>query len=194
LLPHSIKARWVAGLTTNYGTFRGWVRQRLAHIAYVFGRYRGLTELPSLPSDRLVFVCLGNINRSAFAAEVARRQGLNAVSIGLSTTTGACATPMAIAQAARQGYKLDLHRATHMDDYRIETTDLLVAMEARHVDWLVARGVSRQSIVLLGAWSTPQRLHLHDPHTLSASYFSTCFTLIESAVINLASHWPRPAA
>jgi protein-tyrosine phosphatase len=194
LLPHSIKARWVAGLVTNHGTFRGWVRQCLAHGAYLFGRYRGLTELPSSASGRLVFVCLGNINRSAFAAEVARRQGLNAVSIGLSTTTGARATPMAIAQAARQGYELAQHRATHMDDYRAESTDLLVAMEARHVDWLVARGISRRSIVLLGAWSTPQRLHLHDPHTLSASYFSTCFTLIESAVINMASDWPRPSA
>lgn len=194
MLPNSIKARWVAGLSTNYGTFRGWVRQCLAQWAYLLGRYKGLTELPSIAGGRLVFVCLGNINRSAFAAEVARRQGLDAISIGLSTTTGACATPMAIVQAARQGYVLDLHRATHMDDYSGEATDVFIAMEARHVDWLMARGIPRRSIVLLGAWSTPQRLHLHDPHTLSASYFSTCFTLIESAVINLVAHWPRPSA
>jgi protein-tyrosine phosphatase len=190
LQPNSIIVRWGAGLNTNYGTLRGWVRQCLAQVAYVLGRYEGLTELPGMPGRRLVFVCLGNINRSAFAAEVARRQGLPAVSIGLSTTTGACATPLAIAQATRQGYALEAHRATDMADYRFDTQDLLVAMEARHVERLMAQGVPRQSIVLLGAWSTPQRLHLHDPHTLSAAYFSTCFTLIESAVINMAASWP----
>jgi protein-tyrosine phosphatase len=39
---------------------------------------------------RLVFVCLGNINRSAFGHVVAAGLGVRVVSIGLSTpTTGA---------------------------------------------------------------------------------------------------------
>lgn len=185
----SLTARWSSAITINFGTFRGWVRQQLAQVSYLLGRYEAQTRLP-LKVDRLVFVCLGNINRSAFGAEVARRIGLKAVSIGLSTTTGAPATPMAIAQAACQGFSLGEHRATNLTDYAYQDGDLLIAMEARHVERLVAKGIPRDAIILLGAWSRPQRLHLHDPHTLSAEYFSTCFTLIESAVRKLGGELP----
>ena len=172
------------GVTTNFGTFKGWVRHQLANISYVFGRYEEQTRLPSRV-DRLVFVCLGNINRSAFGAEVARGIGLHAVSIGLSTTTGAPATPLAIAQAQCQGFCLTEHRATNLSDYVYQEGDLLIAMEARHVERLAAHGMPRSAIILLGAWARPWRLHLHDPHTLSPAYFATCFTLIESAVREL---------
>lgn len=179
--------RWQQTLHRNHGTFRGKVRKLLAQLQYFFGYLESWTTVKRGPTPRLVFVCLGNINRSAFGAAVAKTIGLHAVSVGLSTTTGAPATPMAIAQAAKQGYDLSEHFATDLSDYQALPGDLLLAMEVRQVRALVERGYAAQSIVLLGAWASPQRIHLHDPHTLSAAYFSTCFTLIESAVRNLAA-------
>jgi len=67
--------------------------------------------------DRLVFVCLGNINRSAFAEQVARSLSANTCSIGLSTTTGAPAFDKAIETAPLFGLDLSHHRATNLKDY-----------------------------------------------------------------------------
>jgi protein-tyrosine phosphatase len=41
-------------------------------------------------------------------------------------------------------------------------------------------------IALLGTWARPHRPHLHDPITLSADYFETCYITIDQAVRNLA--------
>ena len=169
----------------NYGTFRGLIRSMLAQIEWVLGRVEGYTRLDAGQVRRLVFVCLGNINRSAFADEVAQSLGANTFSIGLSTQTGLPAFHKAVKTAAGLGVDLNMHRATDIKDYQFETGDLLLAMEIRHAKQLVASGIPEKSIVLLGYWATPRRIHLHDPHTLSDSYFKTCFTLINSAVSNI---------
>lgn len=166
----------------NYGTWRGGVRVLIGEIDWIAGRLVAWTPARLERPERLVFVCLGNINRSAFAAEVARRHGLACVSIGLETATGLPAYDMAVVQARAMGYDLGAHRATAFPDYEWTAGDLLLAMEVRHVRRLRDLGIPSRSIALLGHWASPRRIHLHDPHTLSAAYFATCFALIESAV------------
>ncbi|MGQ5522095.1 arsenate-mycothiol transferase ArsC [Chitinimonas sp. PSY-7] len=170
---------------TNYGTFRGWVRHLLAQIELVTGRVDHWVGLNPAKVQRLVFVCLGNINRSAFAEGVARSRGGRVCSLGLATTTGAPAFKLALQTAPRFGIDLGKHAATHIGDYEYQEGDLLLVMEIRHAKQLVAYGIPIGAIALLGAWATPKRIHLHDPHTLSERYFYTCFTLIHVAVINL---------
>jgi protein-tyrosine phosphatase len=184
--PDKLRDRLAAVTRANHGTFRGFVRATLAQIEYVAGRLRPHTQLEGAPFQRLVFVCLGNINRSAFAEQVARQLGCQCASFGLSTTTGAPAFHMAIANAPHFGVDLSHHKATDMKDYRFDDGDLLLVMEVRHARRLVAAGIPERSIALLGHWASPQRIHLHDPHKLSDAYFRTCFTLIRSAVHGLA--------
>lgn len=172
-------------LAGNYGTLRGFVRMTLGQIEFILGRLDTHLQPDARQIKRLVFVCLGNINRSAFAEWVARAQGATACSIGLSTTTGAPAFDTAIKTASEFGVDLSAHVATDIADYRYETGDLLVAMEIRHVKQLLNRDIPARAIALLGNWSTPQRFHLHDPYTLSDAYYRTCFTLIYSAVGHL---------
>ncbi|MEP6587732.1 MAG: hypothetical protein ABJA84_03110 [Polaromonas sp.] len=157
----------------------------LAQTEFVMGQLDVHTRPDARRVDRLVFVCLGNINRSAFAEQVARALGANTCSIGLSTTTGAPAFHTAVAMAPQFGVDLTHHRATNLTDYSFRSTDLLLTMEIRHARQLAAAGIPKESIALLGHWSSPHRIHLHDPHTLSDDYFRTCFTLINSAVYGL---------
>ena len=166
----------------NHGTWRGLVRTTLAQFEFVTGRLAPFLQCSPTQVDRLVFVCLGNINRSAFADGVARSLGVNTCSIGLSTTTGTPAFSKAVATAPEFGIDLASHRATDLRDYQFRAGDLLLVMEVRHARRLVAAGLPAASIVLLGHWAAPHRVHLHDPHTLSDAYFRTCFTLIHSAV------------
>lgn len=173
----------------NFGTFRGWVRHALAMAQWYAGGLDHAVQ-PDLGSTRrLVFVCLGNINRSCFAEAVARREGATCTSFGLSTTTGAPAFERAIGTAVRHGIDLSQHQATDLKDYRPEPGDLLLVMEVRHLGRLRASGLGHIPVALLGAWSYPRRLHLHDPHKLSEAYFLSCFSIIESATRALVHEW-----
>lgn len=177
-------------IALNYGHWRGAIRLGLAQAEWMLGRLDPWLGPDPRQVRRLVFVCLGNINRSAYADAVARELGANCVSFGLATTTGTSAFSMAVTQASRFGISLDDHRATDFTDYRYADGDLLLAMEVRHVHRLIALGLPSQAIALLGYWATPRRLHLHDPHLLPEPYFATCFTIIESAVRRLVAQYP----
>jgi len=169
-------------LRTNHGTLRGWVRYLLGQIEGIAGpgeRYRLL--IPQEVS-RLVFVCLGNINRSAFAQAVAQTAGAYGVSVGLSTTTGVSATDQAREVSAELGFSLDTHQATNFADFQALPGDLFIVMELRHAHRLAAHGIPPQQIILLGHWARPMRYHIHDPQTLSTEYFRSCFAVILPAV------------
>jgi protein-tyrosine phosphatase len=174
---------WSAG----HGTWRGWVRHLLAKAAWRLGLLRSISSGRRMPAGRLVFVCLGNINRSAFGAAMARQLGEPAVSIGLSTDTGTGATPMAVAEARSRGVDLASHRATDIRDFEGRDDDVYLVMEIRHARQLLARGIPASRVCFLGLWSDQQRVHVHDPHTLSEAYFHTCFGIIESAVRRLVA-------
>lgn len=182
----SAKAR-ISGLVSgNFGTHRGLVRLLLGEAEYLAGRLNGFLQPDLQHTRRLVCVCLGNINRSPFAENIATSLGLHAASIGLSTSTGAPAFATAVSTARHFDIDLTAHRAKDFTDYKHAEGDLLLAMEIRHAHRLLALGVPEKAIALLGHWATPHRIHIHDPHTLSDAYFRTCFTIIQSAVRELA--------
>lgn len=183
--PPGALSRWRAHVDANHGTWRGWVRSLLAEAEYGIGRLDPFLAPDLSQVSRLVFVCLGNINRSAFAEQVAAGLGLNSCSIGLSTTAGAPATVPARQHAPRFGCSLERHRATRLQDHQPRDGDLLLVMEVRHARALLALGHRPDHITMLGHWASPRRLHLHDPHTLSNAYYESCFTLIRSAVEGL---------
>jgi len=172
-------------IQTNYGTHRGLVRLLLAHAEFALGRVEQFCGRDLPGAQRLVFVCLGNINRSCFAEHLARLHGARAVSFGLSTSTGAPAFHKAVDLAPRFGVDLTGHAAINVEDYSYEEGDFLFCMEIRHARALVARGFPAGNVRLLGRWATPMRVHIHDPLTLAERYFLTCFTTIHSAVMNL---------
>ncbi|MCU7375663.1 hypothetical protein PEC18_33815 [Paucibacter sp. O1-1] len=180
----------LAALTRcNFGTFRGYVRTLLGEAEFLLGRLDAHLH-PAAPEQvqRLVFVCLGNINRSAFANAVAERLGLRTCSIGLATTTGAPAFHLAVQTAREFGYSLEAHSATDLSDHQRQDGDYYLVMEVRHLHRLVKAGIPRHRIGFLGHWSRPHRIHLHDPHTLSEEYFQTCFAQLHAAVHCLSSH------
>ena len=65
----------------NYGTWRGAVRLALAHAEVATGLSGAIVPDPA-KVRRLVFVCHGNICRSAYADVLARRAGMNVASFG----------------------------------------------------------------------------------------------------------------
>lgn len=187
---HDMKAghyasRWLNLINTNYGTYRGLVRHALGQTEYLLGRVDEYLRIDPVSIVRLVFVCQGNVNRSAFASAVARVLSVKAVSIGLSIDTGTRCSGPAIDVAKMFNICLDAHTATSLYDYEYQKGDLLCVMEIRHVKYLIRQGLPREAMCLLGNWARPRRIHIHDPATLSNEYFVTCFAIIYTAVVNL---------
>jgi protein-tyrosine phosphatase len=180
------------GINRRYGTHRGWVRLELARMEARLGRIEPFLHWQPQGVKRLVFVCLGNINRSAYGHVYTRSlTDFPIVSMGLSTHTGAPATDQARKEALSRGQSLEAHTATDMSDYQWQEGDLLLAMEIRHAHKLREKYGEHAQILLLGSLTKKRFIHLHDPHTLSDAYFTTCFDRIEEACQRLVSDLPK---
>lgn len=178
----------------NYGTWRGAVRLALAHGELLTGLSGAVPPDPA-KVQRLVFVCHGNICRSAYADVRARRAGMNVASFGLSTSSGKPAWPAVSQIAATRGVDLSAHRTTRIEDYVPLPGDYLLGMETRHLRKLAAHpltaGLPRG---LLGAYGDPKVPHLHDPYKLDPAYMEVCLTRIERGVEGLVRRYPGATA
>ncbi|WP_066515468.1 arsenate reductase/protein-tyrosine-phosphatase family protein [Sphingobium cloacae] len=177
-------------IRSRFGTFRGLIRLALSYPQAVLRLAEERRPDPARVR-RLVFLCQGNICRSAFAEAAARSAGLRAASFGLSAASGRGAHGPAIAAAAALGHDLSAHRAADIRDYVPEEGDLLLAMEVRQLHRLAADPRLRdRPRLLLGRWTRPALPHLHDPYGLDDRYMTQCLARIEKAVGALVNTFP----
>jgi protein-tyrosine phosphatase len=142
---------------------------------------------------RLVFVCRGNICRSALSAEVARSLGAPAVSFGLETERGKPADPGMLAAARHLGFALEGHRTSPIADYAPLDGDLLAVYELGQLQQLRAR-LPEADIRPLGRWARPPRAYIHDPYGNTPEYYDRSCRLIAAATTALVREYQRAAA
>ncbi len=177
-------------ITSNFGTLRGLVRLGLAYGEVAQGA-AGISKPDPAAVRRLVFVCHGNICRSAFADVVARKAGMRVASFGLSTDAGKGAHPPAIAAATALGFDMRAHRTTRAGDFVPEPGDYLLGMETRQLRRMAGMAhLASTPRGLLGQYASPPFPHLHDPYALDPAYMPVCLKRIERAVANLAERYP----
>ena len=116
-----------------------------------------VSRLPRAP--RLLFVCHGNILRSAAAEAVAARMVLvgdlpapaTMSSAGTHAVDGRPADPRGIAVARELGVQLDTHRARRLCSEQVAAADLILAMDVVNEAEIVARFPDAEDkVVLLG--------------------------------------------
>jgi protein-tyrosine phosphatase len=177
-------------IDARFGTYRGAIRLALSYLQVRSGQ---AWIKPPVAADvrRLVFVCHGNICRSAFADVVARGTGLNVASFGLSTSADMPAHPPAVAAAAQLGHDMAAHRTMRVEEYQPVTGDLLLAMEVRHLEKMANnQKIADVPRTLLGLWASPKMPHLHDPYELDPAYMEVCLRRIERTIPALVSAFP----
>lgn len=163
-------------IVSRYGSFRGMVRLGLSHVQAALLPQADLSMV-----ERLVYVCRGNICRSAYADAVTRRLGFETASFGLRTATGRPAHDPVIAEAERRGIELTSHQALAVEDFVPATGDLYLLMEVRQIAELRRLpGFADASLDLLGRFGG--RPHLHDPYGLGPSFTATSLRDIERSV------------
>jgi len=154
----------------------------------------------------VLFVCQGNVNRSALAEEALRRQpagsGLRLSSAGLLGETGRRPSPLSAAVAAEFGVDLQAHRSTGLTAELLQDADLIVVMDRAQFGAVCRlHPGSFGRIVLLASFhedpDTP--LDIADPQGQSADTFRQVYRTVLGAVQGLALRlgqppWAPPAA
>jgi protein-tyrosine phosphatase len=174
-------------LVERYGSRRGFVRTYWHRLLYLLGKYRKYRQIDWSAIDRVIFVCKGNIYRSAFAEAVARSLGIEAISCGISTIVDAPANGNAIQVAGEIGYDLKEHKSTPIMYLVLKKSDLLVGMEPWHADFFDRHLYREHYRTLLGLWLRPASPCIPDPYGCPSAYCRACFTHIEKSVNEIAT-------
>ena len=160
-------------------------------------RYHLLAKnIPAGCINHVIFVCKGNICRSAFAEYYLRRQLPNGVltveSCGIDVDQGIFSPPEAVKIA--KDYQLDLesHRSKGLASLDVTNADLIIPMEYRQYLQLKALYPAQTGkIHLLSRFAPwPERLfcNINDPYGAGVKEFRRCFRRIIRALEGLKSH------
>ena len=173
------QARRLAG---RYGSITGYAQTLLHRALFHAGRYRSYQHVDWGVVSRVVFVCKGNICRSAYAHAVAEAKGKNVISCGINAVDDGPADQEAIRMAEQSGFDLKQHRTKSLQGVVLVDTDLVVAMEPWQADFVSRHPSGRYQCTLLGLWGKPVLPHIQDPYGLQTEYFKRCFRYIEDTV------------
>lgn len=169
-------------LWDRYGGRRALLRHLASAFQMRLGGFREYQAIDWLEVRRLVFVCKGNICRSAYA-EARASLSFPAVSFGIEASSDAAADASAISHAAARHVSLSAHRTTSLKAFAHRPGDLLVCMEPPQAKIVVKHfaGCAPQ-VTLLGLWTRPARPWLFDPYGSADGYWRTCLDTIDSGI------------
>ena len=169
-------------ISKNFGTKKGYLKYLYYQLIFRLGKYSSFKNIDFNKVDRIIFVCKGNICRSAFADQMARSLGLNAISCGINAIKDGKANETAIKIAWEKGIDLCVHKTTPLSEVKPQHGDLYICMEPNQIK--VVRSYANESgaYTLLGLWGDHKRAFLQDPYGLSIDYYRKCFELIEYSV------------
>jgi protein-tyrosine phosphatase len=131
----------------------------------------------------ILIVCTGNICRSPMADVMLRAQlpGRHVRSAGTGAHAGEPATDEAIAVMKAHGYDLSAHRGRQATQALLGSSDLILAMDQSHVDWINRRYPQlRGRVHKLLKWHDNR--DVEDPYGMPQSYFEQTFVEIEMGI------------
>lgn len=155
---------------------------------------------PPVPHEveSILFVCLGNICRSPFAAALATRRlaelglvGVRCDSAGIRTTQGARPPQEAVEVSTAYQLSIEGHRPQLLTRELVEANDLIVVMEAGQLHHVrESYPDAAASVVLLSLFDAMvtrgfERYHIVDPFGQPRSAFDACYGRIDRALTPL---------
>ncbi|MCC7181524.1 MAG: hypothetical protein IT177_24310 [Acidobacteria bacterium] len=196
--PRSLAERAITSLLTNPVAMA--VKRPLRDLAWTV---RGASlKNPPLPArvESILFVCLGNICRSPFAAVLASErfkqhggEHIRCASAGIRTTQAARSPKAACDVAATYGLSLVDHRPQTVTRELMASHDLIVVMEAAHLLELrasypdVAERVVLLSLFDREAMPGYERYNIADPFSRPRAAFEACYERIDRALSSMVS-------
>ena len=173
------------------------------YVRRIVSRVRARAALPRFDHGSpvpLLFVCHGNVMRSAVAAAMFRskvkgtKRTFVVQSAGTHARSGSPADPRMCAAAALAGISLDSHRATPISVALVHDAHAIFVMDYLNEAELLARVPSaRSKVYLLGTFGpSPQRApEISDPFMSDADASCQCARQIEACVGGLVAALER---
>ncbi|EGV27682.1 hydrolase, exosortase system type 1 associated [Thiorhodococcus drewsii AZ1] len=144
-------------------------------------------------ASHVLFLCYGNINRSAIAEVLARAHfppRLTICSAGFHPQAGRRADPVMASVAQQQGYDLSASRSQCLTPAMAAAADLIFVMEVEHLRRIRRElpAASAKTFLLAGA-AEPQRAcrDIADPFGHSHATYEGCFAMIAACIGAMAS-------
>jgi protein-tyrosine phosphatase len=196
MLPNSwLRALQQRGIIFRLGLRAGWIYSGLRRSDARGVHTANQRQVP--PSARsFVFVCFGNIMRSAMAEFLMRKalrekgmeQNVQIVSAGLHATAGKEAHPWAQEAAADLGISLSGHRAKPLTREMVEQADCVLAMDFQNkAELLTLYPEAREKIFMLSAYAEGpwQYREIPDPYLGDLEATRYCGQQLRTCVQNL---------
>ena len=142
------------------------------------------------PIKHVIFVCKGNICRSAFAEHYLKKNihagDCRIESCGLDCDQGTSSPKEAIRAAGEFGVNLSHHRAKGLASCSFEDADLILPMEFNHYQRLQKLFPAQSSKIRLLREFAPLPegflCNIHDPYGLEEKEYRHCFRMLQKAV------------
>ncbi len=145
-------------------------------------------------AESMLFMCYGNINRSALADVMVRAYaedtGLSIHSAGFHQESGRPADPVMVEIAADHGVDMSALRSTAVTEEQLRRSDIIFVMEKRHFDRIVEmRPDVANKTFLLGAYPGAEAgpAEIEDPYGRSRAAYLRCFEHISGAIDHVKS-------
>lgn len=171
-------------VANQYGSKRGLLNSWKFKLKQSLGLYSDASGKQLSETRRLVFICSGNICRSALGEYVAKEASFPAVSFGLHCRGGDPAFEKTLDYGRKHHYPIDNHLSANIKDYQPQAGDLLVIMEPQH---LVETNLLLPDVnkFLLGFMANPKNVYIHDPYSTNEAFFEACMDGIATATRSL---------
>jgi protein-tyrosine phosphatase len=159
---------------------------------YKLGAYRQYSQPDWGQVKRLVYVCMGNINRSAYGEAKAKSLGMTSSSCGINADETKGASDEAIRNGDSRNIDLRAHHCKSIYNFGLQSGDLILAVEPAHlkaIEEILHAGNTQNPVptqlTLLGLWATYPNPFLQDPICRSDTYFQACFDKIDQATCRI---------
>jgi predicted ATP-grasp superfamily ATP-dependent carboligase/protein-tyrosine-phosphatase len=150
---------------------------------------RGEVSAAISRAESMLFLCYGNINRSALADVMVRAyaedSGISVISAGFHSEEGRPADPVMVEVAAEFDLEMSSIRSTCVTQQQLHDSDIIFVMEKGHYDKLIAIDSSiAHKIYLLGAHNTGANhsVEIQDPYGRAREVYLACYNQIVEAV------------
>jgi protein-tyrosine-phosphatase/predicted ATP-grasp superfamily ATP-dependent carboligase len=150
---------------------------------------RGEVSAALSRAESMLFLCYGNINRSALADVMVRAyaedSGIAVASAGFHPEEGRPADPVMVDVAAQFNLEMSNTRSACVTEQQLHDSDIIFVMEKSHYDKLVAIDDSLAGkVYLLGAHNgdATQSVEIQDPYGRAREVYQACYNQIVEAV------------
>jgi len=178
----------IGRIARSYGDrLRAFMKERRFHARQRQAWKSGEVARAVASASSMLFLCYGNINRSALADAMIRAyaedSGITVASAGFHENAGRPADPVMVELAAQFGLQMNTLRSTRVTPQLLRDSDIIFVMEMSHYDRLLIMDADLAGrIYLLGANKDRAfPAEIADPYGRSREHYLACYGRIAAA-------------